>query len=246
MLRIQHFSPQESQRYQSRADAALFPLIDEAVALFARQNIKAVSNEWLALQSWKRVVGFLLLGDLLSSATPRRTILDIGGGLSAFTLELVRNHAYSLLELATQEDAANYRAIETHLRKSFVTLGDWHDFPIHELYDVIIANDLFPNVDQRLYAFIDRFLPWTQEMRLTLTYYENTVWTVRRVTSGETLIVRPWGLGEVTAFLDYLVARYPQHCPGYDRSELIYQDYEKVLFTNRRNIIRLHLIKENA
>lgn len=246
MLRIQHFSPQVCQHYQAQADSALLPLISKAAALFASQSIKAVSNDWLAQQSWKRVIGLQLTEDLFGPAAPRRTILDVGGGLSAFTLELARQHAYTLLELATHEDEGNYRAIEKLLDKPFLTLGDWHDFRIQQPYDVIIANDLFPNVDQRLYAFIDRFLPWTNELRMTLTYYENTYWTVRRVTSGETLIVRPWGLREVTAFLDHLVTRYPEHCPDYDRGQLVYQDYEKVLFTNRRNIIRLHLVKEKT
>jgi len=35
----------------------------------------------------------------------------------------------------------------------------------------VIANDIFPNVDQRLELFLERYLPVSREIRMSLTYY---------------------------------------------------------------------------
>ena len=36
---------------------------------------------------------------------------------------------------------------------------------------MVIANDIFPDVDQRLELFIEKYLPLCKELRMSLTYY---------------------------------------------------------------------------
>ncbi|MBI2809141.1 MAG: hypothetical protein HYX68_29515 [Planctomycetes bacterium] len=243
MLHLEHFSPAVFESWRTDADAWLVPLVQESAARFQTLGIQAVANDWLLRQDWKRALAYRLFHDLLSEAAPRRRILEIGGGLSAVSELLARKHDYTLVELATHETEDNYRKLEAQLGRSFITLGDWSEARLDGSYDVLIANDLFPNVDQRLYAFMDWAWPHCREIRMTLTYYENTVWKVRRTTSNEFLTVCPWGLREMRVFLDHLVAQHPQACPNYDARQLVYQDYEKVLFTNRRNVMYFRVTK---
>ena len=49
---------------------------------------------------------------------------------------------------------------------------DWLDLEDTD-YDLVIANDLFPNVDQRLEMFLDKFLPRSKKVSLSLTVYED-------------------------------------------------------------------------
>jgi hypothetical protein len=241
-LEVAYFSPEDLQRYREPAQHIIAPAAQEAAELFRSLGIRATANDWLLQQEWKRALAVPLFLDLLQPGPPRR-ILEIGGGLSALTLALARRHDYTLIELATHEEDTNYRKLEALLGRPFVVVSDWQRVqPTPQ--DLIIANDLFPNVDQRLYELVDQFLPWTRELRLTLTYYERTAWPVRRMSSGEALMVRPWGLREISSFLDHLCACPQIGADGYDRSQLKYQDLENVLFTNRRNILRLQVITD--
>jgi hypothetical protein len=243
MLTITHFTPSVFEHERTASNAWLQPMLNAATTQFQSIGIQSVANDWLERQEWKRVLAYQLFADLLANDAQRRRILEVGGGLSALTMGLAQRHDYALVELATHETAENYRKLEALLGRSFITLGDWSDVRLEGNYDIIIANDLFPNVDQRLYAFIDWAWPRCRELRLTLTYYENTVWKVKRIQSGEQLTICPWGVREMRVFLDYLVSRYPADCPTYDRAQLIYADYENVLFTNRRNVMCVRMMK---
>ena len=212
--------------------------------LFTRLGITGVANDWLLKMPWKRSLAWLMYGDLLGNRAAPRNILEIGGSLSYITLELARRHRYRLLEKANHETADDYRRIEQHLHLDVVQIGDWFDYDVSlQPLDLLIANDLFPNTDQRLYELIDRFLPLINELRLSLTYYEDTFFEVTRDTSGERLTIRPWGLREVRHFLDYIVETYPGVCSSLNPDEVKYEDLSGSVFGNRRNVIYLRLVK---
>lgn len=238
MLEVRHFSPAVFEAHRQAGDALFNDRLASADALFKRLGVTGISNNWHLQSAWKRSLGTFVYADLLEGKSNRR-VLEIGGGLSGITMALANANDFRLVELATHEGEQDYRKIEQHLGRSFVTVGDWHTLPPPEPQDVVIANDLFPNVDQRLEWFLDKYLPITKEMRLTLTYYENTAWQVRRISSGETLTVKPWGLREVTRVLDSVARDYGP----YDRSQLVYECYEGTLFTNRRNILFVRIIR---
>jgi hypothetical protein len=237
MMEVRHFSPAMFEEYRRQGNQLFLDPLREADEWFKAAGVSAISNNWHLQIEWKRALAVPVYGDLMTGG-PRRRVLEVGGGLSGITYRLARDHDYSAIELATHEGEKDYRWLEEKLGRRFVTLGDWDQLPPPEPQDIIIANDLFPNVDQRLEAFLAKYLPAAREMRLTLTYYENTAWQVRRISSGETLTVKPWGLREVTALLDGLSQRFG----AFDRSQLRYEDYEGKLFTNRRNILWVRLL----
>lgn len=73
---------------------------------------------------------------------------------------------------------------------------------------MVIANDLFPNVDQRLALFIDKLLPYCKEMRLLLTYYNSPrFYKVKRVDGNEIFYIQAWEGFQTKRFLEKYAER---------------------------------------
>lgn len=141
------------------------------------------------------------------------------------------------MDLATHEGADAYGRLEDHVGEDFVTVGDWSEVEVPADFDLVVANDLFPNVDNRLYEFVDWGLERAPELRLVLTYYEDTVFRVERTSTGEILTVQPWSLRELRHFLEDLERDRPQLVGDVDWSQIRYEDHSGELFGNRRNIV---------
>lgn len=84
------------------------------------------------------------------------------------------------------DDGAAVRDIEKQLGRDFWVSEDWYEFLPERTYDVIIANDIFPDADQRLQLFIEKFLCCCKELRMSLTYYNvPRFYTTKRVDDTE-------------------------------------------------------------
>ena len=154
------------------------------------------SQRWLRDSPPKRAIWHELYGDLLEPG-PRRTVLDVGGGYSALTRLLAARQDYTLLDFMAHDDHGALRRVEAGL-ESFWTAADWLAAESVPAADVVVANDLFPNVDQRLELFLARFLPYCAELRLSLTVYNRPrFYTAKRVDGEEMLVVLAWD-GEQT------------------------------------------------
>jgi len=104
---------------------------------------------------------------------------------------------------------------------------DWYDFN-PDRYDVIIANDIFPNVDQRLELFLEMYLPRCVEMRLSLTYFDFPKWyRVKRVDGDEILTMLQWSKKQVLDALN-----------GYTALSIVEYEGE---FENRRSVLLVSL-----
>jgi len=236
-IALAHVSPDFVATRQAHADALISSLLSEGDEVFEQLRTTAKAQHWLREMPWKRVVAAELVGDLLEGTRQAR-VLEVGGGLSGITLRLAQKQDYQLVELATHEDAAAYRDVERQLGRSFVTIGDWAEvLDDDERFDVVVANDLFPNVDQRLDEFVDRVTRSGTELRMSLTYYEDTAFLVERVGSGERLTVKPWGLADVSRFVERLAGG--RGLPDGFADQLVYRSYEGGLFGNRRNVLLL-------
>lgn len=158
-----------------------------------------VCQKWLRDSVPKRLIFERLYGDLLCGPVGRR-VLDVGGGLTCFTRLLAERHRYELIDLMAHADVPIVERVEAEGGRPFIHVVDWHDFASDDdSYDVVIANDLFPNVDQRLAQFLDKSLPIAREVRLSLTYYPQTrFYMTRRVDGEELFCMLAWD-GEMTA-----------------------------------------------
>lgn len=168
--------------------------LDEAdVVLFT-------TDKWLLNTPAKRCIFDLLYGDLINSEK-RIRVLDVGGGLSSFAWSQFSKIDYEVLDLLHHESAQSLNTFHNAFPHAKLFREDWDKFEITRNYDVVIANDLFPNVDQRVDEFIEKFSQHTPEIRLSLTYFnQRKCYKVKRVDADEVFFIRPWNgqqLGDV-------------------------------------------------
>ena len=149
------------------------------------KDCKYTSNIWLLNSEAKRAIYHYIYGDILFDKKSKY-VLDIGGGYTSITEILRTNHNYFLCDIMAHDDI-NDTIKDFHINK------DWHDYNPKSIFDIVIANDLFPNVDQRLEMFLDKYLPITKEIRLSLTYYNTPkYYKVKRTNADEILYFLAW------------------------------------------------------
>lgn len=194
------------------------------------------SHRWLLESSPKRMIYFYMYGDLLQ-ATPRlQRVLDVGGGYSALSRLILRSHAYTLLDIMVHDRSEDVRALEASIGRPFWVNSDWHQFIPPSDYDLIIANDLFPNVDQRLVLFLEAYLPRCREMRLLLTYYNHPrFYQVKRLDADEVLCMLAWDGQQVKLALTQYANRIEQ-----PDCEILLRTVPS-LFSNKRQVCMVRL-----
>lgn len=169
-------------------------LADDVVATLSATASAGVRNAGLTSQRWlddtpaKRLVFSRLYGDVFERAVGLG-LLDVGGGLTALTPRLAAHSRYTLLDPLFHETEI---ATSTVLNAAPFTLvrEDWSEWRGDDVFDVIVANDLFPNVDQRLALFLDWAIPRAREVRVSVTFYNTPrVYRTQRIGADEKLTV---------------------------------------------------------
>ena len=151
------------------------------------------SHRWLTESLTQRMIYYHMYGDLLHATTTRMKVLDIGGGFCSLTRMLVANHDYTLIDMMAHDDHEKIRETQKSLKKRFWLNVDWYEYVPDTQFDIVIANDLLPNVDQRLALFISKFAPVTREIRMLLTYYNvPRFYRAKRLDADEILSVLAW------------------------------------------------------
>lgn len=167
----------------------ILPLLKES----PKEASRFVTHQWLESSLPKRLIFCHVYQDILRGHLRDRSILDIGGGYSAVTDSLVQQCRYSLVDLMAHDGLPAVHAREKALGLNFWAAEDWYTYTPPGPVDLVIANDLFPNVDQRLEAFLDKYLPLCGELRVTLTFYDQfRYYKVKRVDADEVFHVVPW------------------------------------------------------
>lgn len=168
------------------------------------------SQQWLLDSMPKRMLYWQLYGDLLSEREGL-SILDVGAGYSSLTRVLADRHDYTALDIFAHDDHTRVAALDAELDCSLV-VGDWYRVPPERTFDVVVANDLFPNVDQRLELFLELYGPHCRELRLSLTFHNRPrFYETRRVDGDETLFVLAWDGDQLARVLE-------RACPALDGS----------------------------
>jgi hypothetical protein len=184
---------------------------DDWVQNLVPDESRLVIDRWLRASVPKRMVFAALYGDIIKSRQNRR-VLDVGGGVSSLTPWLCRTCGYCLIDILAHGGVDELRGWEVEFGQKILIEGDWYNALDSESnYDVIIANDLFPNSDQRLELFLERALPLASEIRLSLTFYNHPrFYMCRRIDADEFLCLLAW-TGRQTAsalerFADRIIA----------------------------------------
>lgn len=163
----------------------------------ADKNVR--THQWLKEMDNKRMIYADVYGDLLSDCRDL-SVLDVGGAYTSLTKRMLNNVDYNLLDFIAHGGEKTIGAIEKRCQKEFWVNSDWMDMQCeNKTYDVVIANDIFPDVDQRMELFIDKFLPMCKELRLVLTFYNTPkYYRAKRTDDLEVLTFLSWD-GEITA-----------------------------------------------
>lgn len=154
------------------------------------------TNQWLKEMPNKRMIYADVYGDLLSDKN-EFSVLDVGGGYNSLTKVLAKNCNYTLLDYMAHGSKEIYEKL-CYIHQINWMNGDWYHFDPQSNYDIIISNDLFPDVDQRLELFLHKYLPLCYEMRLVITFYNTPKFYVtQREDDTEKLTYLSWD-GEIT------------------------------------------------
>lgn len=114
------------------------------------------------------------------------------------TKVLAAHSDYILLDFLAHDSAEEMESLEKEIGRQIWVNQDWYEYDGGE-FDIVIANDIFPDVDQRLELFINKYLPRCKEVRLLVTYYnEPRYYTTKRIDDTEILTFLSWD-GEITA-----------------------------------------------
>lgn len=165
----------------------------------ASENEKTIrTNKWLFEMDNKRMIYADVYGDILRGEVGSDTsVLDVGGGINALTKKLAENCDYHLLDFLAHGGSEYLASFSEQYKIDWIN-DDWYQTNL-DRYDVIIANDIFPDVDMRMELFIEKMLPVCRELRLVLTYYNQPMfYQAKRVNDSEVLTFLSWD-GEITA-----------------------------------------------
>ena len=172
-----------------------------------------VCQQWLRQTPAKRYIYEKLYGDLFDERV-RRKVLDIGGGLTSLTRDLARKQDYEVVDVLAHDCMDTVDALKQEVGRNVVLVNDWLMIPPNE-YDVIIANDLLPNVDQRLVLFLQTFLPRTASLRVSLTWYNSPrFYMTRRIDADEILCMQAWDAQQLSCALEPFASRIISYRPA--------------------------------
>ena len=169
------------------------------------------SQRWLRDSLLKRATFAAIYRDVLKEKTGLR-IVDIGGSLSSFTRVLSDRHDYTLVDFLAHESISD-ASLKEEFPLAKIRRRDWfEDQAEMKNIDLVIANDLFPNVDQRLQLFLGAFIPISKEIRFTATWHnEPKAYAVKRIDADEVLTILSW---DHQRLLD-AVKRFRHLIPGF-------------------------------
>ncbi|MDG1138695.1 MAG: hypothetical protein P8N49_04170 [Opitutales bacterium] len=170
------------------------------------------SDQWLMEDKAKRFIYHRVYRDF-SKVSKDFKLLDIGGGLSTFSHSFLSHLAYEIVDTCNHETNQNIGRAVNELEKMTLSRSDWNEFQHSGTYDCVVANDIFPNVDQRVEEFLAKFLPVTKEIRMSLTYYNiPRTYKVKRVDGDEIFYIRPWDGLRLSHALNAFIDRIKNPC----------------------------------
>jgi hypothetical protein len=193
-------------------------------------NNNFICDNWLIESLPKRYIFNLIYKDLLQHDSNMR-VYDVGGGLTSFTNKLLNHNDYTLVDILAH--GGEIKDLKNN--KSNLIKDDWFDVDFKPS-EVVIANDLFPNVDQRINFFVEKLIPTTKCIRLTLTWYSAiNFYKTNRIEGDEILYMNSWLTEDVKMFL----SKFSSRIINYKSS--ILNSIPDSVFLNNRNVCYIQI-----
>ena len=136
----------------------------------------------------------------------------MGGGLTSLTRHLAAKHSYTVIDFMAHDAPDRVSEFLDSSPDFRLHEMDWSDVELRSAaYDVVVANDLFCNVDQRIAHFLDKVIPVSREIRLSLTYYnEPRYYRAKRIDTDEVFSLFAWSGHMVRGAIEPFVSRIDQ------------------------------------
>jgi hypothetical protein len=144
---------------------------------------------------------------------------------------------YRLVDVLVHEGRDAIVRIEQDLGRRILYPEDWYRC-LEEAgpCDLLVANDLFPNADQRLELFLERALPLAREVRLSLTFYdEPRFYMCRRIDAEEFMCFLAWSGAQIAAVMKRFASRII--APDFS----VFSGDSRSVFPNGRHVVFLRL-----
>ncbi len=192
------------------------------------------TNQWLKEIEAKRMIYADVYGDFLQQSNSGLRVLDVGGGYNSLTKVMAQNVDYTLCDFLAHGGQAA-------ILPSIVWVdSDWNDYYAQiglgggkTEFDVIVANDIFPDVDQRIEIFIEKSLKIAKEVRLVITYYNTAkYYLTKRVDDSELMTFLSWD-GEIMAMK---LAKYLDNQSFSAELRFVMENETKSIFRNGRQV----------
>lgn len=190
------------------------------------------THKWISQMENKRAIYEDVYGDILcADAKSCKKVLDVGGGYNALTQILAKNSQYTLVDFLAH---GGKEYLEHNVNEMEWYCGSWYDHEIDNDYDIVIANDIFPDVDQRMEIFLDKYLPHCHELRLVITFYNKPkFYEAKRMDDSEVLTFLSWD-GEITGVK---LKKYLSRMIDTNEDEIVgLKDVNESIFWNGRQV----------
>jgi len=159
-----------------------------------------VCQRWLRESAAKRFIYEVIYRSLFDTVSKQR-VLDIGGGLTGLTSYLAGKHEYVLADILAHDHIDEVARLTNAVNREFVYNQDWLGMT-EEPYDLVLANDIFPNVDQRLEMFLEKFIPQCSRVRMLLTWYDTPrYYMTKRLDGDEVMCLLAWNSSQIREVL---------------------------------------------
>ena len=197
---------------------------------FPFESPRFILDKWVSSNPIRHKINCWIVNQL-EIIKPKR-ILEIGGGISYLNQYIHSNYDYVNIDFLAHKSEEEV----DFLSKSNMQVihSDWRSFDFSG-FDLCIAIDIFPNVDQGLSLFLKKasIIP---SMLMSLTLYENDrFYRTIRVDGDEILTVVPWNLRQLQ---------------GETKSEILNIDsitkpkYSESAFENKRDVFLVSMHNE--
>ena len=162
-------------------------------------------DKWMINSPAKRLIFYDMYGDILrDNKSKLRNVADIGGGLSCLSKKLATNNNYTLVDPLVHDSKCDVVNMKNKMKDFIHLAGDWSTVNLSS-YDIMISNDLFPNVDQRMKEFFIDASRRTSQLRILLTAYNNNrSYMVKRIDADEHLNYLAWDGAQILFTLNFL------------------------------------------
>ena len=191
-------------------------------------NTSFLNDKWMLDNPYKLAIFLRIYKDLFEGG---HTIYDIGGGISSLSRLLgLKNEYYLVDPLSSVKANGNLEEFISNANIHFLQ-DDWLKFQDtrFERNSIVIANDIFPNIDQRLPLFLRLAKERKFRFRITLTWYSfPKYYEVKRIDAEEHLMLMQYDEVQLQRVLFDVF-------PNLDANEVLTKRNES-FFANGRNI----------